>query len=135
MKGTDPGDRSGPNRGRRKRRRRTPRSADRSRSRWPKLRKGRLPPEAETRERSEVAPVSNPLPFYARIVFMIGPEANQYITVSHPHNFHWREGSLGDLIPLLGDGLLTIDGGYHDRARRIMIPPSTASRSRPRSRR
>ena len=30
---------------------------------------------------------------YARIVFMIGPAANHYITVSHPHNFHWREGS------------------------------------------
>ena len=30
--------------------------------------------------------------------------------------------SFGDLIPLLGDGLLTIDGAYHDRARRIMMP-------------
>jgi cytochrome P450 len=59
---------------------------------------------------------------YARIVFMIGPAANHYVTVSHAHNFHWREGSFGDLIPLLGDGLLTIDGGYHDRARRIMMP-------------
>src|SRR3990170_4885790 len=59
---------------------------------------------------------------YARIVFMIGPAANHYVTVSHPHNFHWREGSFGDLIPLLGDGLLTIDGGYHDRQRRIMMP-------------
>jgi cytochrome P450 len=59
---------------------------------------------------------------YARIVFMIGPAANHYVTVTHPHNFHWREGSFGDLIPLLGDGLLTIDGGYHDRARRIMMP-------------
>ena len=53
---------------------------------------------------------------------MLGPEANHYVTVSHPQNFHWREGSFGDLIPLLGDGLLTIDGGYHDRARRIMMP-------------
>jgi cytochrome P450 len=53
---------------------------------------------------------------------MLGPEANSYVTVTHPHNFHWREGSFGDLIPLLGDGLLTIDGGYHDRARRIMMP-------------
>ena len=53
---------------------------------------------------------------------MLGPEANHYITVSHPQNFHWREGSFGDLIPLLGDGLLTIDGAYHDRARRIMMP-------------
>ena len=60
--------------------------------------------------------------FYLRIVFMIGPAANHYVTVSHPQNFHWREGSFGDLIPLLGDGLLTIDGGYHDRTRRTMMP-------------
>ena len=53
---------------------------------------------------------------------MLGPEANHYVTVSHPQNFLWREGSFGDLIPLLGDGLLTIDGAYHDRARRIMMP-------------
>ena len=59
---------------------------------------------------------------HSRVVFMLGPEANSYVTVTHPHNFHWREGSFGDLIPLLGDGLLTIDGGYHDRARRIMMP-------------
>ncbi len=59
---------------------------------------------------------------HGRVVFMLGPEANTYVTVTHPHNFHWREGSFGDLIPLLGDGLLTIDGGYHDRARRIMMP-------------
>jgi cytochrome P450 len=59
---------------------------------------------------------------HARVVFMLGPEANRYVTVTHPENFHWREGSFGDLIPLLGDGLLTIDGGYHDRQRRIMMP-------------
>ena len=29
---------------------------------------------------------------------------------------------MGDLIPLLGDGLLTTDGDYHRRARRIMLP-------------
>ena len=56
------------------------------------------------------------------VVFMLGPEANQFITVSHPENFHWRESSFGDLIPLLGDGLLTIDDAYHDRAREIMMP-------------
>ena len=48
---------------------------------------------------------------------MLGPEANHYVTVSHPENFHWRESSFGDLIPLLGDGLLTIDDDYHDHAR------------------
>jgi cytochrome P450 len=56
------------------------------------------------------------------VIFMIGPEANHFITVAHPENFHWRESSFGDLIPLLGDGLLTIDGDYHDRAREIMMP-------------
>jgi cytochrome P450 len=59
---------------------------------------------------------------YLPIVFALGPEANHYITVSHASNFRWREGSMGDLIPLLGDGLLTTDGDYHRRARRIMLP-------------
>jgi cytochrome P450 len=59
---------------------------------------------------------------HAKVVFMLGPEANHYVTVGHPENFHWRESSFGDLIPLLGDGLLTIDDAYHDRARAIMLP-------------
>src|SRR5919106_4083155 len=59
---------------------------------------------------------------YLPIVFALGPEANHYITVSHASNFRWREGGMGDLIPLLGDGLLTTDGEYHRRARRIMLP-------------
>lgn len=59
---------------------------------------------------------------HSRVVFMLGPEANHFVTVEHPELFHWRESSFGDLIPLLGDGLLTTDGGYHDRARRIMMP-------------
>jgi len=59
---------------------------------------------------------------HTQTVFMLGPEANTYVTVKHPEKFHWRESSFGDLIPLLGDGLLTIDGAYHDRARRIMMP-------------
>jgi cytochrome P450 len=59
---------------------------------------------------------------HTRVVFMLGPEANYFITVGAPENFHWRESSFGDLIPLLGDGLLTIDDDYHDRARAIMMP-------------
>ena len=59
---------------------------------------------------------------YAPVVFAIGPEANHYITVSHASNFRWRDGGMGDLIPLLGDGLLTTDGDYHKRARRVMLP-------------
>jgi cytochrome P450 len=59
---------------------------------------------------------------YARVVFMLGPEANHFMTVSNASNFSWRNGSMGDLIPLLGDGLLTIDGDFHRRSRKIMLP-------------
>ncbi len=67
-------------------------------------------------------PIFSARMLHTKVVFMLGPEANQFITVSNPGKFHWRESSFGDLIPLLGDGLLTIDGAYHDRARRIMMP-------------
>lgn len=60
--------------------------------------------------------------FHGRVVWMLGPEANHHMTVSHAADFSWREGHMGDLIPLLGDGLLTIDGEFHRRSRRIMLP-------------
>jgi cytochrome P450 len=60
--------------------------------------------------------------FHGRVVFMLGPEANHYVTVSHAGNFRWRDGHMGDLIPLLGDGLLTIDGEFHRRSRKAMLP-------------
>jgi cytochrome P450 len=60
--------------------------------------------------------------FHGRVVFMLGPEANHYMTVSHAENFRWRDGHMGDLIPLLGDGLLTIDGEFHRRSRKAMLP-------------
>lgn len=60
--------------------------------------------------------------FHERFVFMLGPAANHYVLVSNAQNFNWRRGDLGQLIPLIGDGLLTIDGDYHRRARRIMLP-------------
>jgi cytochrome P450 len=59
---------------------------------------------------------------HLRQVWALGPEANHHILVSNARDFHWREGAFADLIPLLGDGLLTIDGDYHRRARRIMLP-------------
>ncbi len=70
----------------------------------------------------EYGPIFSMRVFHGRVVFMLGPEANHFVTVSNADKFHWREGSMGDLIPLLGDGLLTIDGAYHRRARRIMLP-------------
>jgi cytochrome P450 len=70
----------------------------------------------------EFGPVFSLRLLHSRVVFMLGPEANHFVTVGHPENFHWRESSFGDLIPLLGDGLLTVDEGYHDRTRAIMMP-------------
>ena len=55
-------------------------------------------------------------------VFMIGPEANHFVLVSGRENFVWRNGRMGDLITLIGDGLLTTDGAYHDTSRAIMMP-------------
>jgi retinoid hydroxylase len=60
--------------------------------------------------------------FHGNVVFMLGPEANHHILVSHASNFLWRDGHFRDLIGLMGDGLLTIDGDFHRRSRRIMLP-------------
>jgi cytochrome P450 len=59
---------------------------------------------------------------HSNVVFMLGPEANHYVTVSHASNFLWRESHFRDLIALLGDGLLTTDDPYHRRSRAIMLP-------------
>jgi cytochrome P450 len=59
---------------------------------------------------------------HSNVVFMLGPKANHYMTVSHASNFTWRESHFRDLIGLLGDGLLTIDGEFHRRSRQIMLP-------------
>jgi cytochrome P450 len=64
------------------------------------------------------------------MVWCIGPEANQYILVENAKNFLWREGFLGDLIPFIGDGLLTTDGETHDRARRLLNPLFSPERIR-----
>jgi cytochrome P450 len=60
--------------------------------------------------------------FHGNTVWMLGPEANHYVLVSHASTFTWRDGHFGDLIPLLGDGLLTIDGEFHRRSRKAMLP-------------
>src|SRR5436190_20833251 len=55
------------------------------------------------------------------IVWAIGAEANHQILVSDFDAFQWREGRFADLWPLLGDGLLNIDGAYHRDFRRLML--------------
>ena len=70
----------------------------------------------------EYGPIFTVRVLHAPQVFMLGPAANHYVTVSHARDFHYREGAFKDLVPLLGDALLTTDGEHHDRARRIMMP-------------
>ena len=60
--------------------------------------------------------------FHSNVVFMLGPAANHYMLVSHASNFLWRDGHFRDLIGLMGDGLLTIDGDFHRSSRKIMLP-------------
>jgi cytochrome P450 len=65
--------------------------------------------------------------FGMRIVFgynlaLIGPEANHFVLVSGRDSFAWRYGRMGDLLTLIGDGLLTTDGDYHDGSRALMMP-------------
>jgi cytochrome P450 len=70
----------------------------------------------------EYGPVFSMRVLHANGVFLLGPDANRHMLVENFDNFRWRDGAFIDLIPLLGDGLLTIDGAYHKRARRIMLP-------------
>ena len=67
-------------------------------------------------------PVFSVRVLHANNVFVLGPEANHFVLVSGARNFTWRDGGFGDLIPLLGDGLLTVDGEWHKRDRRAMLP-------------
>lgn len=60
--------------------------------------------------------------FVNRSVFMIGPEANRYMTVTNAPNFTIRESHFQDLIAILGDGMLTTDGDVHRRMRRLVMP-------------
>ena len=67
--------------------------------------------------------------FHRLTVVMLGPAANHFVTVTGADNFSWRRGMFGEqLIPLIGDGLITTDGEYHDRARKIMMPAFHAKR-------
>jgi cytochrome P450 len=56
------------------------------------------------------------------IVWAISPQANHQILVQDFDAFSWRTGRFRDLWPLLGDGMLNIDGGYHRELRKVMLP-------------
>lgn len=66
--------------------------------------------------------------FHLNTVWALGPEANREILLRNPTNFLWREGSFADLIPILGDGMLTIDGPFHRASRMALVPAFTKGR-------
>jgi cytochrome P450 len=55
-------------------------------------------------------------------VFMIGPEANEFLLASHAEHFSWREGWPETFKILLGESLFVQDGEEHRRNRRLMMP-------------
>lgn len=59
---------------------------------------------------------------YGKTVFMIGPAANHYMTVSNASNFTIRESHFRNLVDMIGDGILTTDGEYHRHARKVVLP-------------
>jgi cytochrome P450 len=67
-------------------------------------------------------PVFTQRVFHQNIVFVLGPEANHHLLVSHASNYSWRDGHYSDLMPLLGDGMLAIDGAFHRLSRKAMLP-------------
>jgi cytochrome P450 len=56
------------------------------------------------------------------IVWAVGAEVNHQILVTEFDAFSWRQGRFADLWPLLGDGMLNIDGAYHREFRMLMLP-------------
>src|SRR6476646_5902616 len=56
------------------------------------------------------------------VVWAIGAQANHQILVTEFDAFEWRSGRFADLWPLLGDGMLNIDGAYHRDMRRLLLP-------------
>jgi cytochrome P450 len=67
-------------------------------------------------------PVFTQRVFHQNIVFVLGPEANHHLLVTNAQNYSWRQGHYGDLSPLLGDGMLAIDGAFHRLQRKAMLP-------------
>ena len=59
---------------------------------------------------------------HAPVVWAIGAEVNHQVLVTDFDAFEWRSGRFAGMWPLLGDGLLTIDGAYHRDMRRLMLP-------------
>jgi cytochrome P450 len=55
-------------------------------------------------------------------VFMVGPEAVEFVLSTHMEHFSWREGWPDNFKQLLGESLFVQDGEEHRRNRRLMMP-------------
>ncbi|HEY9707254.1 MAG TPA: cytochrome P450 [Oculatellaceae cyanobacterium] len=55
-------------------------------------------------------------------VYMIGPEAVEFVLSSHMEHFSWREGWPNNFKVLLGESLFLQDGEEHRQNRRLMMP-------------
>jgi cytochrome P450 len=55
-------------------------------------------------------------------VFMVGPEAAEFVLSSHMDHFSWREGWPNNFKVLLGESLFLMDGEEHRRKRRLIMP-------------
>jgi cytochrome P450 len=56
------------------------------------------------------------------VVWAIGPDTNQEILVRNIDAYSLRLSRYRELEPLLGAGMLNIDGSYHREMRRVMLP-------------
>ncbi len=63
------------------------------------------------------------------LLFLVGPEANRTVLLSHRHAFShaigW--GQMFGVKEMFGDGILTMDGPAHDEQRRMMNPAFAAA--------
>lgn len=55
-------------------------------------------------------------------VYMVGPEAAEFVLSSHMEHFSWREGWPDNFKQLLGESLFLQDGEEHRQKRRLMMP-------------
>jgi retinoid hydroxylase len=55
-------------------------------------------------------------------VFMVGPEAVEFVLASHMDHFSWREGWPDSFKTLLGESLFLQEGEEHRRNRRLIMP-------------
>lgn len=55
------------------------------------------------------------------IIWLLGPEANEFVLASHADRFLWRP-ALMRVVCLLGEGMITSDGATHDQQRALVMP-------------